>query len=88
MRFAPFMIRSIPMTFRRKFATAAPTLLNDIVTREAFLRDLILIDLSLICNEGADFANPIEPSSLGGAMIARAILRFLNGSSDARAIVR
>ena len=74
--------------FRRKIASAALTLLNDVVTREAFLRDLILIDLRLICNEGADFANPIEPSSLGGAKIARAILRFLDGSSDARAIVR
>jgi hypothetical protein len=77
-----------PDAFRRKIASAALTLLNDIVTREAFLRDLALIDLRLICSEAADFANPIEPSARGGAKIAGAILRFLNGSSDARAIVR
>jgi hypothetical protein len=63
-------------------------MLNDIVTREAFLRDLTLIDLRLICSEAADFANPIEPSLRGGAKIAQAILRFLEGTSDARAIIR
>jgi hypothetical protein len=65
-----------PDAFRRIIASAALTLLNDIVTREAFLRGLTLIDLRLICGEGADFANPIEPSVLGGAKIARVILRF------------
>jgi hypothetical protein len=32
-----------------------------------------LIDLRLICAEDGDYANPIEPSALGGAKIARAI---------------
>jgi hypothetical protein len=30
----------------------------------------------VICNEDADFANPIEPSVHGGEKIARAILAF------------
>jgi hypothetical protein len=34
---------------------------------------LPLIDLRLVCNEDADFANPIEPSVRGGAKIATAI---------------
>ena len=34
-------------------------------------------DLRLICNEPADYANPIEPSSHGGAKIARVIVRAL-----------
>jgi hypothetical protein len=38
-----------------------------------FERRLTIIDLRLVCDEPADYANPIEPSSTGGAKIARAI---------------
>jgi hypothetical protein len=31
------------------------------------------LDLRLVCNELADYANPIEPSVAGGAKIARTI---------------
>ncbi len=33
-----------------------------------------MLDLRLICTEDADYANPIEPSSRGGAKIAAAIV--------------
>jgi hypothetical protein len=36
-----------------------------------------LIDLRLVCNEAADYANPIELSVAGGAKIARAITRLV-----------
>ncbi|WP_203566265.1 hypothetical protein [Aurantimonas aggregata] len=49
------------------------TIFNDVITRAAFRHGLPLIDLRLLCNEDADFANPIEPSVLGGAKIATAI---------------
>jgi hypothetical protein len=37
-----------------------------------------------VCNEPDDYANPIEPSSHGGAKIARAITRAvqLPGATD------
>ena len=41
--------------------------------REAFARALPVIDLRLIINDDADYANDIEPSVKGGAKIARAI---------------
>jgi hypothetical protein len=41
------------------------------------VRGLPLIDLRLICNDDADFANPIEPSVQGGAKIAAAIETLL-----------
>jgi hypothetical protein len=43
----------------RRRGAAALTLLNECITREAFARDLTLIDLRLICDSDADFANPI-----------------------------
>ena len=46
---------------------------NDCITRAAFSLHMSLIDLRLLCGEDSDYANPIEPSSLGGAKIARAI---------------
>jgi hypothetical protein len=48
---------------------------NDVITRAAFARSLGLVDLRLICNDPADYANPIEPSVQGGDKIAAAIAR-------------
>jgi GDSL-like Lipase/Acylhydrolase family len=48
---------------------------NDAILRVSFERHLAVIDLRLVCSEPEDYANPIEPSSRGGAKIARAIIR-------------
>lgn len=69
---------------RRRLAGAALTLLNDVVTREAFTRGFSLIDLRVLCGEDADFANPIEPSVQGGQKMAGAIAAFLDAQSEAR----
>ena len=37
---------------------------------EAFARRLPMVDLRLICDEDADYANPIEPSVQSGRKIA------------------
>ena len=50
---------------------------NDVILRVAFESKLRVIDLRLVCTEPADYANPIEPSSLGGEKIARAMMRSL-----------
>jgi hypothetical protein len=70
-----------PEAPRRKLAATALTLLNDKITRQAFARGLALIDLRLICDDDADFANPIEPSARGGAKIAQAISKFAGGAT-------
>ena len=49
-------------------------LFNDCILREAFARGLPVIDLRFVCDEDADFANPIEPSAIGGDKIAAAIV--------------
>ncbi|HZF95041.1 MAG TPA: SGNH/GDSL hydrolase family protein [Allosphingosinicella sp.] len=57
----------------------ALSLFNDRITRAAFSRGLPLVDLRLICSDDADYANPIEPSTTGGAKMAAAIARLAAG---------
>jgi hypothetical protein len=57
----------------RAIAATGLSVFNDAILREAFARALPVIDLRLIINDGADYANDIEPSVEGGAKIARAI---------------
>ena len=52
---------------QRRIGTTALSVLNDAITREAFIRGFSLIDLRLVCDRDEDFANPIEPSTIGGA---------------------
>lgn len=50
---------------------------NEVIVEQAIRHSLKVIDLRLICSDAADYANPIEPSSAGGAKIASAIVRAL-----------
>lgn len=61
----------------QKIAVAALATFNDRIIRLAFAHGLPLIDLRLICTEEGDYANPIEPSSRGGAKISQAIVNML-----------
>ncbi len=65
-----------PDKSKRRIASAGLTLFNECITREASARGIALIDLRLICSKSEDLANPIEPSVIGGAKIARAIADF------------
>jgi hypothetical protein len=71
----------------RRLAVTALTLLNDVITREAFARGATLLDLRLICDRDEDFANPIEPSAGGGAKIAQAILNFVQGAQPTSSVI-
>ena len=56
-------------------AYAGLALFNDCILRSAFARGLPVIDLRFVCDDDADFANPIEPSAVGGDKIAAAIVK-------------
>ncbi len=60
----------------------ALAIFNDCITRAAFARAVSLIDLRLVCDEDADYANPIEPSVQGGLKIARAVAAFPAAEED------
>ena len=52
------------------------SLFNDVITRNVIGSGDIMMDLREICTEAVDYSevSPIEPSSVGGAKIAREIL--------------
>ncbi|HEX2249078.1 MAG TPA: SGNH/GDSL hydrolase family protein [Gemmatimonadales bacterium] len=66
-------------TFQR-IASTALCPFNDAILRVAFRRGLTIIDLRPICCDPADYANPIEPSSMGGAKIALAIAQSVGAA--------
>jgi hypothetical protein len=47
---------------------------NDVIVEEALKRNLPIIDLRKVCSEREAFANPIEPSEIGGDLITDAII--------------
>ena len=72
---------------QRRLVVSALSLFNDVITRVAFARGLNVIDLRLICDEPADYANPIEPSARGGEKIARAIADLVRSPPGERSSV-
>lgn len=68
----------------QRLAVTALTVFNDAILRAAFAAGLPVLDLRLICDEDADYANPIEPSARGGAKIAAAIVRLVREHDFAR----
>ena len=62
----------------QEMTMAAETVFNDIITYEIFKRKIPLIDLRVLCDDDKDFANPIEPSCIGGMKIARIINKITN----------
>jgi lysophospholipase L1-like esterase len=66
---------------QRQIVVAALALFNDVISRAAFRRGLPLVDLRLICSEPADCANPIEPSTVGGAKIASVIAALVKADA-------
>ncbi len=68
----------------QRLAVTALALFNDCIIREAFRAGAPLLDLRLICNQDADYANALEPSTAGGAKIARSIIRAVRGVDFSR----
>ena len=65
----------------RERVVVALTAFNDAIVRTASSHGLDVIDLRAVCDLPQDYANPIEPSSVGGAKIARAIARVVTGAA-------
>jgi hypothetical protein len=72
-RVASYFRMGVNVEKLQQMAMAAETIFNDIIMFEVFNRKLPLIDLRVLCNDDEDFANPIEPSCIGGLKIARKI---------------
>lgn len=79
---------NFPEAAFQRLASTALAVFNDAILRVAFEHGWPVIDLRLICNEAADYANPIEPSSIGGEKIARAIIRALELPESSSSVSR
>ena len=55
--------------------TAALSLFNDVIVKEANLASITVIDLRVVCSDPGDYSlvSSIEPSDTGGEKIAKAI---------------
>ena len=76
----------------QRLVKTALALFNDAILRTAIAKRLPVIDLRAICTYPEDYANAIEPSSVGGAKIALAIamlaLEAIPSSEITRIIAR
>ena len=68
----------------QRIAVTALCLFNDCILRAAHRSGFPVIDLRAICVADEDYANPIEPSTVGGAKIARAICDLAIGGDFRR----
>lgn len=71
-----------PTKIVQKITTAALASFNDVIIRQAFINRLPLLDLRLLCNDDADYANPIEPSHKGGEKIAKKIMQIASAAEN------
>ena len=60
-----------------RLAATAMAVFDDRILRVAMEKGLPVIELRAVCSRPEDYANPIEPSSIGGEKIARAIVRVV-----------
>ena len=66
-----------PETELQMLATTGLSFFNDVITEEALRRRLSIIDLREVCSDPEAFANPIEPSEVGGDLITDAIIGYI-----------
>jgi hypothetical protein len=71
----------------QRMASTALTVFNDVILRVGIEFGLSIIDLRFVCSSPKDYANPIEPSSIGGAKIARSIVSLMRETSAGSRIV-
>ena len=68
----------------QRLVSTALTVFNDAIVRAAIALCLTVIDLRAVCARPEDYANPIEPSAIGGAKIARVIAALVTGAAGSR----
>jgi GDSL-like Lipase/Acylhydrolase family len=73
--------------YQRLISTAL-MVFNDVILSVGIEFGLSIIDLRLVCSSAEDYANPIEPSSVGGAKIAKSIVHLLSEDGSGARIVR
>ena len=76
-RVSDYMILGVNNETLQKMAMTALPIFNDVIFQEAVNFNLPVIDLRLIFNDESDYANPIEPSAIGGIKMAKVIRKVV-----------
>ena len=76
-RVSDYMEYGVKSETIQKIAMTALPIFNDIIFQEAVNFNLPVIDLRLIFNDKSDYANPIEPSAIGGLKMAKVIKKVV-----------
>jgi hypothetical protein len=72
----------------QQMVMSALAVYNDVIFRVAIENGLNIIDLRTLCNADEDFANPIEPSMIGGDKITDVIVNsVLGGDKEERILI-
>ena len=58
-------------------AESALSIINDVIQQEARRRGFDILELRTLFDHRADYANPIEPSAIGGAKLAKRISEWV-----------
>lgn len=66
----------------QRLAAVGLTVFNNAILNTAIQYRIAIIDLRVTCSDPEDYANPIEPSSVGGRKIARAIVSAVSEPGD------
>ena len=64
-------------------AESAISIFNDVIQQEAHRRSFDVLELRTLFTDQADYANPIEPSAIGGAKLVRDMSAWANKSCAA-----
>ena len=67
-----------PVSAIQETASAGRTYFNESILLEAIQAQVPVLDLRLIFTSHEDYANPIEPSVIGGGKLADAICRLVS----------
>lgn len=59
-------------------AESAVSIIDDVIQQEAGRRSFDILELRTLFHDRADYANPIEPSALGGAKLAKCVSAWVN----------
>jgi hypothetical protein len=69
---------NFPDLHQRQMTTAALTVFNDVIIRAAWAHGTRMLDLRAVCDRPDCYANEIEPSAIGSAKIAEALLALID----------
>ena len=72
----------------QRIASTVLMLFNDVIIRVASEHALPVIDLRAVCANPEDYANAIEPSSVGAEKIARVIVSLVRGGDATGMVTR